>query len=224
MHTSSRMPVSDRKLAANQANAAKSTGPKTERGKENSSRNAIKHGLLSNSIVLEGGESKERFAAILNSFMAEFRPETPNEEVFVEKMAVSHWRLRRLWACESASIKREMQRQTGADLEADAPTRAMLAMNSLSKDTHHHELMCRYENLFDREHYRAIAGIKTLREEKDAREARERRRKNARAEGTHRAHENKEQPDNYEPTQTPGEPTESTNEPTPETLKPTECL
>ncbi len=38
--------ISERKLLANRANAKKSTGPRTERGKAYSSRNAVTHGLL----------------------------------------------------------------------------------------------------------------------------------------------------------------------------------
>jgi hypothetical protein len=40
-------PISERKLQANQANAKRSTGPKTESGKAASRRNALKHGITS---------------------------------------------------------------------------------------------------------------------------------------------------------------------------------
>ncbi len=39
------MTTSDRKRSANSANAAHSTGPRTEAGKKRSSRNALRHGL-----------------------------------------------------------------------------------------------------------------------------------------------------------------------------------
>lgn len=45
-------PLSERKLQANQANAKRSTGPRTEAGKAASRRNALKHGILSLSIDL----------------------------------------------------------------------------------------------------------------------------------------------------------------------------
>ena len=41
------MPCSPAKLAANLANARKSTGPKTPEGKERSRANALKHGFCS---------------------------------------------------------------------------------------------------------------------------------------------------------------------------------
>jgi hypothetical protein len=42
---------SERQIAANRANAKRSTGPKTIAGKLRSSRNAIKHGLSSSAFV-----------------------------------------------------------------------------------------------------------------------------------------------------------------------------
>jgi len=47
-----KQPISERKLQANRANAKRSTGPRTERGKAISRRNALKHGILSRSLDL----------------------------------------------------------------------------------------------------------------------------------------------------------------------------
>jgi len=46
------IPISERKLQANRANAKRSTGPRTDRGKAISGRNAVKHGILSRSLDL----------------------------------------------------------------------------------------------------------------------------------------------------------------------------
>jgi hypothetical protein len=56
--------VSERKRQANRENSRKSTGPKTARGKRNSSFNAVKHGLLVQRISIETDEDTER----LNQF------------------------------------------------------------------------------------------------------------------------------------------------------------
>ncbi len=50
-------PVSERKRAANRANAQRSTGPKTERGKAFSRLNALKHGILS-AVLLNSAETE----------------------------------------------------------------------------------------------------------------------------------------------------------------------
>ncbi len=53
------MPTSDARIRANQANAAKSTGPKTAEGKEQSRRNSLKHGLTGAGIVLPETDAAE---------------------------------------------------------------------------------------------------------------------------------------------------------------------
>ena len=53
------MPVSEARIAANRANAARSTGPKTAEGKENSRANALKHGLTGSGVVLAEADAAE---------------------------------------------------------------------------------------------------------------------------------------------------------------------
>ena len=58
-----RQPISERKLQANRANAKRSTGPRTEAGKAVSSRNALKHGILSCSLDLGPANSVANFSS-----------------------------------------------------------------------------------------------------------------------------------------------------------------
>ena len=53
------MPASEARIAANRANAARSTGPKTVEGKEQSRRNALKHGLAGAGVVLPEKDAAE---------------------------------------------------------------------------------------------------------------------------------------------------------------------
>src|SRR5277367_6396210 len=121
------MQVSEKQLAANRVNAAKSTGAKTPGGKYNSSRNATTHGFLATSILVPG-ESRERFLELLASLITEFEPDTPNEFALVETMAVSRWRLLRLWTIEAAALAYEQRRQADSTTEENLPTRTMLAL------------------------------------------------------------------------------------------------
>ena len=45
--------ATEKQIAANRANAKRSTGPITEKGKQASSQNALRHGQLSNCAVLK---------------------------------------------------------------------------------------------------------------------------------------------------------------------------
>jgi hypothetical protein len=53
------MPTSEARILANQANALKSSGPKTPEGKEKSRQNALKHGLTGEGIVLNDEDAAE---------------------------------------------------------------------------------------------------------------------------------------------------------------------
>jgi len=77
-------------IAANQANAKHSTGPRTDTGKAIASNNRLRYGLTGAFRVMRG-ESQEEFNTLLDALSAEHRPATPTESVLVEKMAQSLW-------------------------------------------------------------------------------------------------------------------------------------
>ena len=88
-----RRPISAAKLAANRANAQKSTGPKTPRGKTTSSWNALKHGLLSRRLVNFSDQSQRSFLELLADLRQEYTPVGALEELLLEKIAYEYWRL-----------------------------------------------------------------------------------------------------------------------------------
>ena len=97
-------PVSVRKIEANRRNSLKSTGPKTERGKANSRKNAIKHGLFirqMESFLIEE-EEDDAFITFHKRLWEELRPLGPREESEVAYIAISWLRLDRLWRYENA--------------------------------------------------------------------------------------------------------------------------
>ena len=102
----SRKVLSKRKLAANRANARKSTGPRTPSGKARSSLNALKHGFFADTVVLPGDktESIDDFHALCDALRAEFAPVGPLEDILVERLAATYWRLRRTQRFEVLSI------------------------------------------------------------------------------------------------------------------------
>src|SRR6476620_8155497 len=113
---------SPERLAANRANAQKSTGPTTPEGKEASKMNAVKHGILSRE-VLVAGESEEELEAFHESFRQELYPEGARQEMLVDLIVTTHWRLRRLLAMESGDITRSMEKP---EEEANRPMTPVL--------------------------------------------------------------------------------------------------
>lgn len=85
--------------------ARKATGPRTAMGKATSRRNALKFGIFSNAIVLDG-ESRPEFELLLGGLRQFHQPEGTLEEVLVDKLSVLLWRYRRLITADSkASIE-----------------------------------------------------------------------------------------------------------------------
>jgi hypothetical protein len=99
--------VSTKQLAANQRNAALSTGPKSEEGKEVVKRNALKHGLLAKEALLPG-EDADSFEELSERLYADLRPEGAIETALVERIVGGLWRLRRLQRVEAGIFENEI--------------------------------------------------------------------------------------------------------------------
>lgn len=84
------------------ANGRKSRGPVTEMGKAIASKNATKHGLLSQKPPLVIGEDLESFQGIMQGLLDEYQPQTPTEHLLVQQIAMGWLRLHRLWGVEAA--------------------------------------------------------------------------------------------------------------------------
>ena len=80
------MTISLRRLEANLRNALRSTGPRTEDGKQRSRANAVRHGLTAETVVanLEDAEDYKGFEAAV---ISDFDPETAVARELVLRLA-----------------------------------------------------------------------------------------------------------------------------------------
>ena len=92
-----------KQIEANRRNAQKSTGPKTPEGKTAVRLNALRHGLRAHTVVLPG-EKSEQFQRLCDDLEAEWNPQTKTEQLYVEQMAVSQWKLRRMEIGEASLV------------------------------------------------------------------------------------------------------------------------
>jgi len=97
-----------KKSAQNEEKVSKATGPRTPVGKQRASRNAIKHGVFSNVVVLPG-ESRTEYDGLLTGLQETLRPKGAMEELLVEKVATTAWRYLRLLSAEAAEIRQNME-------------------------------------------------------------------------------------------------------------------
>ena len=148
---------SQRRIQASQANGARSCGPVTESGKQASAANSQRHGMLSQTVVLVG-ESEERFQALLDSFINDYKPTNTAETSLVETMAVARWRQLRTWCIQKSDFDREMARHEGSPVR-----RAAIAFRSLADNSRSLDLVHRYETSYDRQFLRALRQLKDLR-------------------------------------------------------------
>lgn len=95
--------TTQKQINANRRNAKLSTGPKTEEGKGAVAQNALKHGVFSRQILLEG-ESKKDFENLAAELYDHFRPHGFLERLFWERALAAAWRLSRVTQMESMLI------------------------------------------------------------------------------------------------------------------------
>jgi hypothetical protein len=159
-----------RQTLANRANAQKSTGPKTPEGKLASSQNAVKHGLLARSVVLEG-EVIERFTALLEKHTALYQPANCIEQALVENLTVARWHQLRLLGMEQAGMNEEMSKQAvrtenGLTVDRDAPGRSVSAFRAMGDNSRFLDLFMRYKICFDRQYDRCEQRLERIRKKR----------------------------------------------------------
>src|SRR6266849_6570093 len=91
------------RTARNRANAAHSTGPKTEAGKMRSSLSAYRHGLTGQTIILPA-EDLDAYQDVTRTFFNDYKPVGTLEKHLVQFLADTAWRLHRVLALENNLI------------------------------------------------------------------------------------------------------------------------
>ncbi len=118
--------TTEKQSTANQQNAQKSTGPKTEAGKAVSKLNAAKHGILSDAVVItrgEGQERKEAYLRLYDGLRGYFKPSGAMEEALVEQITVTLWRKRRVLRFELGCLRKQLdtyQQEAKGDEDEDS--------------------------------------------------------------------------------------------------------
>jgi hypothetical protein len=105
--------TSPARIAANQANALKSTGPKTDEGRNASKMNALQHGIFSSEILVHGRhlqENHEELAKLHQRMCDDYHPVGVAEEMLVDQLVTTFWRTRRLQKAEAAEIALSVDR------------------------------------------------------------------------------------------------------------------
>jgi hypothetical protein len=135
--------VSAAKLEANRANAAKSTGPRTDEGKARSARNSTKHGLSSRELVIRP-EERADFEQLQNDLVDDLRPDGALQDILFAQIVHASWNLRRVRTLEAGLFTGD------SDPLADEQNEARL------------DRLDRYAQRFERTLLRAIKELRRL--------------------------------------------------------------
>jgi hypothetical protein len=93
-----------RQIEANRRNARLSTGPVTEEGNRRSRQNALRHGLMAETVI-DALEDAEDYAAFEMAVTADYDAKSAVERELVLRLASLLWRLRRATTIESGLFK-----------------------------------------------------------------------------------------------------------------------
>jgi hypothetical protein len=158
---------SKKKSAASRANGAKSKGPLTPEGKARSSRNAVKHGLNSEVVVLPH-EDRAAFEDLRDSYMQRFQPAGRPEADLVETMASARWRLNRLVVIETKLFEKEMvlhdDEVSEEFTEIDPEGKLAWVFDRCANEGKALAMLMRYEGRLNRTYERAFRQPQTLQE------------------------------------------------------------
>jgi hypothetical protein len=159
-------------IEANRRNAQKSTGPKTDAGKQASSRNAIKYGLFSRSLLLPE-EDEERYAAFCDEYIDELQPVGLAERNLVQEMIAAQWRLIRLNVVEQGAYDRARQALMGSRSNPKpAPTAIEIELETGS-DSFPFKAVSRvsqWQSRLSRDYHRAAKELRILQKERKSTE------------------------------------------------------
>jgi hypothetical protein len=174
--------ASEKQFAANRANAAHSTGPRTEEGKARSRLNALKHGLLASEAAnfgVEGEPARRAFEDLSDRLEDYYRPRGPIEEILVQKIAIATWRLKRTMRFESrsthdASLREAAGYKNWSNNHKGRRHPSIKNMRDWGLDgapipeDFKLALLIRYEGAINRDLYRAMNEIRKVRKERES--------------------------------------------------------
>ena len=141
-------------LAANQANATHSTGPVSETGKVASSRNHLRHGFRSQTVLLPcvTGHDPAEYQALLADLTEHLAPPDLTETRFVREMADADWCLRRVRGQLESALIRQMESLCPTHPGIPALELQSVAVETLSQTGTAYGTWLRYETKFERQY------------------------------------------------------------------------
>jgi hypothetical protein len=123
--------TSNAQLNANRENAQKSTGATTPPGAERSSKNATKHGLTGQTLVVSP-EERDAYERHVQHYMDHHKPTTQQHRQLVQQLADSHWSIHQVFVLQS-NVMALINAITIQKAEEDDPLSLAVALPPLTR-------------------------------------------------------------------------------------------
>ena len=154
--------TSEKQAKANRGNALKSTGPKTPEGKDAVRLNAVKHGLLSEEVLLPG-EDEAALAELGERVRADLQPVGELEDLLAEQILAAVWRLRRLRRVEAGIFAWELYGELAERAQQEARAYERTGLDQILEDTTLPSVI-----LDERRHQEALSKAQEMKARQDA--------------------------------------------------------
>lgn len=150
------------KLAANQANAQHSTGPKDT---TKTRFNGVQHGLTSKQTVIPG-ESQKEYDEFQSEFLRDLNPQSAIERMLAERTIAAAWRLKRFQRMEAAYFDDRVNAYLEDNPKA-SPDSALAYLFIDPAEIAKTKLFLRYQTTVQREYDKAISEFRKARAERE---------------------------------------------------------
>ena len=150
---------------ANKQNAQRSTGPRTDEGKQRTSLNALKHGFRAKDPLIPG-ENPDHYYRHSAEIEQELQPATPLEETLVDQIVDITWRLKRFARIEAAVVN-ELYDNTAEQPENQDKDGDQLLGKALA-DSNALNRLSRYEAQLGRRYQTTMKELRELRKRRRA--------------------------------------------------------
>jgi len=164
---------SEARLRANRLNAQKSTGPRTEAGKQRASLNATRHGLTAQVLTLTP-EEMNALHALIGDFEKQYLPASTQEKHLVHMLAQLQYRLHRIMATEHNLFAIGLTENSDLwDVNHPEAQTAFVLAETLRRSKDPLLTLSIYEQRLMRQYEKVLKILRELQAERKAQEARE---------------------------------------------------
>ena len=156
------MMISEKQLEANRNNALRSSGPKTEAGRNRSRMNALRHGLTGQ-VTTMTDEDRTAHDQFSKALIKDLAPEGAMETQLAQRVATDSWRLNRISAIED-NLFALGQLQNAGQACPDVPQidATLISARVFTLESKQLQLLTLYEQRINRSLQKNLAMLQSL--------------------------------------------------------------